>query len=720
MTTKILAPTPEGVLLYRDQQGIAHIEAKDKLGAFWGMGYCHALDRGLQMVLMRILGQGRACECLVSSDEMLAVDKFFHRMNWANNMQIAFQAISAEVMMNLCAYCDGVNARLTRKPPFELKLVRHKPEPWRPEDTILLSRMTSYLTLAQSQAEIERLLVEMVQAGISNTHLEAIFPGNLKGLDRELISRVTLTERIVPEALKWCSPVPRMMASNNWVISGNKSASGYAMMANDPHLELNRLPNVWYMQAIELPQAYWLVANMPGLPAALVGRNEHLAWGVTYAFMDAVDSWIEHCKDGCYRRGEDEWIPFHTRTETIKCKKGSDVTVTFYENDHGVLDGDPSLEGYYLATRWAPANAGGCSLMAADEIWQATTVQQGMKAVGKIESAWNWVLADDQGNIGYQMSGRMPRRSPGVKGFVPLPGWLPEYDWQGWVNVDDLPASLNPEQGFIVTANQDLNALGKTNPINMPMGDYRARRITQRLAASNNITTDDIAAMHMDVYSIQAAEFMQVLRPQLPDSETGKILTTWDCRYDTDSRGALAFELFYRALYIELFAPEMGTEVLDHLIDTTCVFIDFYQSFDRLLMAEGSPWHGERTRDDLFRAAAARLPDVLPGTWGQKNRITLTNIFFNGRMPRFLGFDRGPYALPGGRATPHQGQIYQSAGRTTSFAPSLRLIADLGEKMLSICMTGGPSDRRFSRWYNSGTPDWQAGRYNTLTPRPDE
>ncbi len=720
MTTKISAPTPEGVLLYRDRQGVAHIQAKDILGAFWGMGYCHALDRGLQMVLMRILGQGRACECLESSDKMLAVDRFFRRMNWAYNMQTACKAISAEVMAHLGTYCDGVNARLTRKRPFELKLVRHKPEPWRPEDTILLSRMMGYLTLAQSQAEIERLLVEMVQAGIPDTHLEAIFPGNLKGLDCELLSKVTLTERIVPEALKWLSPAPRMMASNNWVISGKKTASGHAMLANDPHLELNRLPNVWYEQAIELPQAYWLIANMPGLPAALIGRNEHLAWGVTYAFMDAVDSWIEHCRDGCYRRGEDEWISFQKRTETIKRKKKSDVTVTFYENDHGVIDGDPHREGYYLATRWAPADAGGGSLMAADEMWQTNTVQQGMAAFGKIESAWNWVFADDQGNIGYQMSGRMPRRSPGVSGFVPRPGWMPEYDWQGWVDVDDLPASLNPEQGFIVTANQDLNALGKCDPINMPMGDYRARRIAQQLAASDSITTEDIAAMHMDVYSIQAAEFMQVLRPLLPDSETGKILAAWDCCYDTDSRGAVAFELFYRALYTELFAPGMGPEVLDHLIDTTSVFIDFYQNFDRLLMAEGSPWHGDRIRQDLFRAAADCLPDMLPGTWGQNNQITLTNLFFDGKMPEFLGFDRGPYALPGGRATPHQGQIYQSAGRTTSFAPSLRLIADLGEKTLSTCMTGGPSDRRLSRWYNSGTQDWQAGRYKTLAPRPDK
>jgi penicillin amidase len=151
-----------------------------------------------------------------------------------------------------------------------------------------------------------------------------------------------------------------------------------------------------------------------------------------------------------------------------------------------------------------------------------------------------------------------------------------------------------------------------------------------------------------------------------------------------------------------------------HLTEATGVFIDFYQHFDRLLLAETSPWHEGRTRDELFRRAAEKLPDRISTTWGEHNRITLTHIFFAGRLPRFLGFDRGPIPLPGGRATPHQGQIYVSAGRTTSFAPSLRLVADLAEEGLHTAMPGGPRDRRFSRWYNSGTADWRAGRLKAV------
>jgi len=717
MTKPIRAPAPEGVSMHRDAHGVPHIIAGSLRGAYWGMGYCHALDRSLQLVLMRLLGQGRACECLEASEELLEVDRFFRRMNWKGHMEDALADLEPQTRDLLEAYCEGINARFAKKKrTWELAMVGHRPEPWRVEDTILLSRMTGYLTLAQSQAEIERLLVEMVQAGVDDDRLEALFGGNLEGLDRDLIGRVTLGERIVPAALKWLSPAPRAMASNNWVISGTRTRSGKPIMANDPHLETNRLPSVWVEQVVDLPDSYWLGATMPGLPAPLVGRTAHLAWGVTYTFADAVDSWVEQCRDGRCRRGDDQWVGFETRTETIRRKKQPDVTVTFYENDHGVLDGDPHVEGHYLATRWAPSQSGAASLNAACQMWTARTVAEGMEHLGRIESSWNWVLADDAGDIGYQMSGLVPRRAPGVTGLVPLPGWRSDNDWQGFLDPADLPRTVNPDEGFLVTANQDLNELGAADPINMPMGDHRARRIADLLGQADQATTEDCGRIQMDVYSIQAAEFLEVLRPLLPDTDTGRLLAEWDCRYDLGSRGAVAFERFYKLLMREVFAPGLSLPVHRHLTDATGVFIDFYQRFDRILLSQTSPWHQGRTREEVFGATANQLPERVDTTWGEANRITLTNIFFAGKMPRFLGFDRGPIPLRGGRATPHQGQIYQSAGRTTSFAPSLRLIADLATETLQTSMPGGPRDRRFSKWYNSGTADWLAGRLKTLTP----
>ncbi len=708
----INAATPDGVRLSRDEFGVVHIRATDLAGAHWGMGYCHALDRGMQMLLMRVLGQGRAAECLDGGDETVEVDRFFRRMNWAGGSSEQADALNGPARKLVETYCDGVNARLSKRIPWEFRLLGFKPEPWTPADCVLLLRMTGYLTLAQSQAEIERLLVEMVKAGIDDAKLSELFPVGLEGLDRELLEKVQLGERIVPDSLRWASVAPRMMASNNWVVAPERTASGNALLANDPHLEINRLPNVWVEQVVELPDDTVITANMPGLPGALVGRKKRLAWGATYTFMDAVDSWVEECKDGKYRRGDD-WVPFRVREERILRKKRDPVDVTFYENEHGVLDGDPNQPGYYLATRWAPADCGAATLHAAVDTWSAQTVVEGMEAMGRIETAWNWVLADDEGHIGYQMSGKMPVRHPSASGLVPMPGWDSAFDWQGWVDPAQLPRVIDPPDGIIVTANQDLNHLGESTPINMPMGDYRARRIAD-LLVSGTCDFETFRRAHQDTFSIQAEEMMAILGPLLPDSAPGRLLRDWDRCYQPESRGAALFENFFEELIAEMFVPGLGEPVVRHLQDATGVFIDFYQNFDRLLTAEESAWLGDRSLSDVYTSAFERAARTDRGAWGDTNQVLMSHILLGGKLPKWLGFDRGPLVLPGGRATPHQGQVYQSGGRTTSFAPSLRFIADMGEDVLHTALAGGPSDRRFSRWYVSDLERWKAGNYKKL------
>ncbi|MCA9709151.1 MAG: penicillin acylase family protein, partial [Myxococcales bacterium] len=174
MRRPLRAPTPPGVTLERDEHGIPHVRAETLDGALWGMGYCHARDRGLQMSLMRILGQGRASELLAATDEMLEVDRFFRRMGWTGAMQQQLRILDAPTTALLQRYCEGVDARLLRRPPLELRLLRVRPEPWRIEHCMLLSRMMGYLTLAQSQAEVERLLVQLVQAGVDDERLRAL------------------------------------------------------------------------------------------------------------------------------------------------------------------------------------------------------------------------------------------------------------------------------------------------------------------------------------------------------------------------------------------------------------------------------------------------------------------------------------------------------------------------------------------------------------------
>ena len=700
---------------------MCHVEGGDLEEVFGLMGYAHGRDRGMQIILMRILGRGRASEILDSSDRMLGIDKFFRRMNWTGATSAEAEKLSPGTRAVVEAYCDGINRAFSEKIPWECRLLGYSPEPWRLEDTVLISRMIAYLTLAQTQGEMERLLIEMVQAGLDEERLNELFPGILGGLDMELVKRINLQERIVSPADLWNIAPPVMAASNNWVVSGKKTASGKPILANDPHLEINRLPNVWYEIVLRIKDRYAIGGTMPGLPALLVGRNPDLAWGATYTFMDATDSWIEKCRDGMYMRAPDRWEEFSIRKEVIKRKKKDPVTVTFYENHHGVLDGDPHREGYYLSTAWASAASGAVTIESIIRMLDAGTVAEGMELVGRIESSWNMVLADRDGNIGYQMTGLMPRRRAGVSGFVPLPGWEKRNDWQGFESPGDLPRCFNPQSGFFVTSNQNLNDYGRVDPINVGMGGYRSDRIGRILAGNDEITPEFMFNLHFDVYSTQAESFMAILAPLLPDTRQARILRNWNFEYTADSEGAFLFDRFYRELYREVFGEHgLGAEAVAYIDRHTGIFNDFYLNFDRILLSEKSAWFGGRTREEIYRKAAAAALKCRPEKWGNSRKVLLKNILFDGKLPGFLGFDRGPVTIIGSLATPHQGQIFESGGRLTTFAPTYRMVTDLSTDDMYTTLAGGPSDRRFSRWYCSDLDDWASGRYKKVNAEPDQ
>lgn len=724
---KVKGPKPKGLHISRDESGVPHIKAMSYSDALWGSGYAHAADRGMQMLMMRILGQGRLAELLSDTEESVAIDRFFKRANWSHNVAQQVALLDASALAHCQSYCDGVNAGLAAHSMSVIRLLGYEPEPWKISDGILISRMTSYLTLAQSQAEVERFFIELTQAGVSTEALAELFPINAESFDRALLESIQLEEKIVPNEVIWNLALPRMMASNNWVVSGAKTESGHAIMANDPHLEVNRLPNVWCEQSLSWGDAYLIGMGIPGLPGIMIGRNEHVAWGATYTFMDTVDSWVEKCQNGQFYKA-DEWHDFQVRTELIKRKKGQDILLCFYENEHGVLEGDPSKPGNYLATRWMAQESGAQSIMASLKMAEAHSCKEAMLALQEIESAWNWVIADSDDNIAYQMSGLMPKRNIEWNGFTPAPGWDASYDWQGAVETSALPSSYNPECGYLVTANQDLNHLGEASPINMPMGDYRAKRIEEVLSASDQHDVQSTQDLQMDVYSRQSEMFLGILLPLLEahgeSSELYERLKNWDCQYDIESVGAPVFEMFYQQLRQEVFGRQkngLGEAVIQHLANDSGLFIDFYQNFDRILLSEESVWYQSHRRDEFYLKAFAKVKEQYTSRkdqqgikWKEINNISLNNILFQGKLPTFLGFDTAKVPLRGGRATPHQGQIYQSAGRQTSFAPSVRIIAQMNDDVLHTSLAGGPSDSRFSPWYTSGLQDWVNGVYKRL------
>jgi penicillin amidase len=715
----------------RTEHGVMKLWADDDLGLARGLGFAHAQDRLVQMVLVRLVGQGRLCECLINDNDALEIDIFMREMGLARYAKVEALNTVEEARALGDAYAEGVNFWLaSNRRPIELLMVRYDPEWWTIADTILTIKLMSYIGLAQSQQDMEKFLIQALRDGIPSERLAALTRPHLDGLADstvELIKKLDYVQPLLPDAVRFLSVAPTVMASNNWAVAGSRTKSGHPLQCNDPHLECNRLPAIWYESVMHTADDYRMGATMPGVPGLVMGRTRNLSYGFTYGFMDMVDYFVEQCEDGGVRRGDD-FVPMKARTETINRKGGSPVEITIRETDIGVLECDSRVadleNGYYLSRAWTAHKIGGtASLDAMVKLPRATTVREAQKIARHIAISCNWLFADRDGNIGYQQSGLAPIRTH--SGLFPVPAWEERWWWDGLVPADDLRSELNPPGGLLATANNDLNPEYGPLVINLPMGSYRVDRIQALLTEMQIVDVADMQRIQNDQYSLQAERFMSVLGPLLPESFAGRLLGGWDFSYDCQSRGATLFETVYQALLREVFGNRLfGEEAWDTTMSSTAIVADYYHLFDEVLLGDDPSWFGNESRDDLFRRV---LEEVLTevdldaiSPWGRRQQIMMKNIFFEGRLPGWLGFDHGPVELPGNRATIVQGGIFQAHGRQTTFTPSWRFITDFGEDRALTVLAGGPSGRRTSKWYTTDIDRWLSGDYKVLEPDADE
>jgi len=538
------------------------------------------------------------------------------------------------------------------------------------------------------------------------------------------VRRLTHIDGLIPDGIRFLPGAPKVAASNNWAVAGSRTATGAAIQCNDPHLECNRLPAIWYEAEMHTAADYQVGATMPGVPGLVMGRTRSLSLGFTYGFMDMVDFFIEDCRGGSCRRGHGR-EPLVQRTETIRRKKHDDAQITIRENDLGVLETDPLNpeldDGLYLTRAWSGHRTGAArSLDVIRRVPEMRTVMEAQELLRHVAISCNWVLADRDGNIGYQQSGLLPdRRHSGV---FPVPAWREDLVWREMVDADRLLSVINPPDGIIATANNDLNNPDGPTAINLPMGSYRFDRISELLAGNDNHDVGSMKAIQNDLISLQAKRFLEIWRPLLPDTLAGRLLAGWDCSYDTESRGATLFEAVYHEVVARVCGDRLfGRDAWQALVDETAVFADYYHFFDAVLFDDDPFWWGDDGRETTLRTILAEtltevdIYDVMP--WGRRRKVEMNNIFFDGRLPGFLGFDRGPIELPGCRATVVQGGLFTAHGRTTTFAPSWRFITDLDTDTVHTALAGGPSGRRFSKWYTTDVERWLRGEYKTLELR---
>ena len=356
------------VSIARDDNGVPHVAATSWRGALYGLGYMHAIDRPTQLLFARAVASGRSAEQIADKPELVETDRFFRRAGLYLNLDREVDQLDDSTFDQLTAYCEGVNDGLKDAgrslPMWATGFV---PTPWTQQAVLLVGNLLSYGGLVVGQQENERILLELIQAGVEDDKMRELSAPLLDHEDFDLLRQVQIRRTLSDEALELLTDLPRLAGSNAWAVSPKRSATGSALLASDPHLEIHRLPAIWYEAVLRWGphgEQFAMGATLPGCPLFAVARTERLGWGVTYLKGDTSDSFIEDCRTGGgsgwqYRRG-DSWRDFERRRETILRKGNSPEVLDVYFNAQGTLERDPQPErpGYYLSTAWIGDRAG--------------------------------------------------------------------------------------------------------------------------------------------------------------------------------------------------------------------------------------------------------------------------------------------------------------------------------------------------------------------------
>lgn len=713
----------------RDDNGVPHISAQTWRDALYGLGFLHALDRPTQMLFARALAYGRSAERIADKPELLETDRFFRKVGLYLPLDREVNALDDVTFGHLTAYCEGVNDSLRHYGrSLPMWATGFQPQPWTQTSVMLIGNLLNFGGLAVGQQQNERLLLELIQAGIDDDKLRELFAPALDDVDFELLRQVKIASQLSDEALELITDLPRLAGSNAWAVRPERSATGHALLASDPHLEVNRLPAIWYEAVLQWDGHYVMGATLPGCPTFGVARTENVAWGVTYLKGDTSDYFIEDCRQGPhgwqYRRGE-TWHDFQLREERILRKGGATEVMKVLYNDQGTLSGDPDQDGpgYHLLVSWTGDHEGvGRSIHTWLGLIDCRTALEAMDLVRECpQPTLNWIFADRDGHVGQQASGWFPERRSGNLGLLPVPAWDIANHWQGWVRSRHLPRIYDPPEGFVATANEDINPTSGPKLVTLPVPNYRKRRIDERLHELPCASVADMQRLQYDVVSLQARDLLAIFLPHLPAGPIRDRLAAWDCSYTPESLEATLFSRLYRNVLLEIFGQESGNRsglgwrrmlYLSSRVGYSSMVIT---CIDRLLAQEESLWWQGRDKAELIRIAALKLQSEKDQPWSVTNAFRFSNRFFGGQFVGWaLGFNTGDLPMPGCHATPFQGHLLRVAKRETTFAPSYHFVTDFGTDRIETNLPGGPSESRFSGWYTSDIPRWCRGEYKIV------
>ncbi len=729
------------VSVVRDVHAVPHIFADTRLDAYRALGFVHAQDRFFQMEFMRRTAAGRLAE--VIGPPGLQTDRFMRTLGIYRLAESSVTQMSPDARAVIDAYVEGVNGWMnapdTKRPP-EMIVLGLPFEPWRPADSAAWVRLMSLLLSGDFRTELLRADL-----------LNVLTPDQINDLwpDERDDTPITLGQTAQPPnafaTLAAAIPnlFPQGSASNEWVVSGERSMSGKPLLANDPHLGFGA-PGMWHLARIVTPDFTASGGALPGQPFFMIGRNTDMAWGLTTTHADTQDLFVERLDPndpGRYLTPGGS-LPFVVRAETIRVRgRSTPERLLVRTTRHGPVLSDISTDaaqaaapGTVIALEFAALREDDRTAEAVHGMNTARTVPEFLSALENFHAPMqNVVYAHRDGDFGFVAAGRLPVR-PGGPGTRPFPGWTGEHDWAGFVPFDALPQRRNPSDGVIINANNRVAPRTYPHTISndWPEG-FRAQRIDDLIADRERHSVESFAAIQNDFLSLAARDLTTAMLDALPEHIRGQevpaMMTAWDGSMDVSRPEPLIYATWSNALRRRLIDDELGQ------------FAGRYRGVRPRVIAgiltQSPSWcddTGTAASETCGQIVSAALDDALselrenrgaeaaPWRWGDAHQAA-----FEHPLLRFAG-PLGQLVAPrvetnGGDHTINRGTYSSAAGARFPHVhgPGLRVIFDMGDPADARFMIApGQSGQIASPHYGDLADQWREGNYIVLNGARDE
>jgi penicillin amidase len=542
------------VTVYRDAQGIPHIKATAAHDAFFGQGFATAQDRLFQMDHDRRWAYGRWAE--FAGESAVEQDTLMRKFRLRHSAEEDYDAVNEETREMFDAYAEGVNAFIesTATLPVEYKLLDTAPEPWTPQDCIavykarhvLMGHMESKLWRAKMVAVFGAERAAELMPQYEKGGLLIVPPGDTYlGDNYDVLHEYTSGAEYVD------SMADADSGSNNWAVHGSRTASGKPLVAGDPHRPLET-PSVYYQNHIACDEFDAMGLSFPGCPAfPHFGHNASVAWCVTHASADYQDLYLEKFRAGSTTHYEyqDKWKHAETHREVIQVKDANPVEIDVTTTHHGpIVVGDPTT-GRAISFKYTATDGPSKGLEPLLRQLHSQSVDEMDAAMrGWVDPCNNYVFGDIHGDISYLTRGKIPVRTM-ANAWLPVPGWTGEHEWRGFIPFEELPRIRNPENGFLVTANNKQVGDDYPHYISVQYAtEHRARRIYDRLIEMPKATVEDMAAVHAESVSLPARAYLKLLQDVEPrtdrSADARRILLDWDGTMDASAAAPAIFSAF--------------------------------------------------------------------------------------------------------------------------------------------------------------------------------